>query len=220
MKAGLQKTELYLKTKIIRRPHYIMNKLLLYLLILLASSSFQGDKTSLKKWVITKGCSLKVEGTTNVNRFSCIINNYSKPDTIIALKGSQSSVQLNGNIQLDIHDFNCHNPVMTADLRKTLKAKQYPRLVIKFLSLNLYPDAASRHKTTKGFVMIELAGESKRFDVDYKIVSAESNYINLIGSRSIHFSDFNIEPPTRLGGMIRTNNELDVVFNLKLKVIE
>jgi hypothetical protein len=128
-------------------------------------------------------------------------------------------VLLSGNIQLDVQNFDCHNGIMTADLRKTLKAKEYPKLVIRFLNITRYPDANARQSITKGAVFIELAGVSKRFDVDYKVVSADNNYINLVGSRVVNFSDFNISPPRKLGGMIRTRNELSVEFNLRIKVI-
>jgi hypothetical protein len=197
-----------------------MSKLATYLILVLTGLSFQGDKSNVKKWVIAKGCSLKVDGTTNVNSFSCIISNYSKPDTILAARNNQQFVGLNGNIKLDIQNFNCHNPVMTADLRKTLKAKEFPKLIIRFISISQYPEASTRHANTKGAVVIELAGVSKRIEVDYKVVSAEGNYINLIGSQKVHFSDFKITPPSRLGGMIRTNNEISVVFDLKLKVLD
>lgn len=197
-----------------------MNWMLLYLLLLFSGLSFRSDNTNVKKWVIIKGCSLKVDGKTNINNFSCAITNYSRPDTIVATTGSLHAVQLNGNIKLEVQHFDCHNPVMTADLRKTLKAREFPRLVIRFLSISQYPDATTRQKMTKGLVTIELAGVSKRFEVDYKVLSAESDYINLVGSREINFSDFNISPPSKLGGMIRTDNELSVVFNLRMKVLD
>jgi hypothetical protein len=106
---------------------------------------------------------------------------------------------------------------MTADLRKTLKHKEHPKLMIFFINMNQYPEQGKWG--LKGSVLIVLAGVSKHFDVDYKLVSAEKGLITLEGSRQVRFSDFNLTPPRKLGGMIRTANELDVVFNLKLKVI-
>jgi len=166
------------------------------------------------------GCWLHVGGSTNINEFSCAIPNYNKPDTILVTGTTNQPVQLNGNIQLDVQIFDCHNPVMTADLRKTLKVKEYPKLIIRFISISKYPSTVNRLETPKGVVVIELAGVSKRFEVDYKVVSAETNYINLVGSRKVKFSDFNIIPPRKLGGMIRTNDELSVLFNLRVKVLD
>jgi hypothetical protein len=107
---------------------------------------------------------------------------------------------------------------MTGDLRKTLKAKEFPKLGIYFLSMDGYPD--SKGDVTKGLVVIALAGVSKRFEVDYQVVSAGNGEINLLGTRHVLFSDFNLTPPRKLGGMIKANNELKVVFNLRMRVME
>jgi hypothetical protein len=194
-----------------------MAKKLLYILMIFLVFGFQDKGTTITKWVISSGCSLKVNGSTNVNNFSCVIENYNRPDTITTVSSNNQPVKLSGNIQLDVQNFDCHNPIMTADLRKTLKHKAHPKMMIFFVNMNQYPEPGKWG--IKGSVLIVLAGVSKHFDVDYKIISLEKGYINLEGSRKVNFSDFNLTPPRKLGGMIKTNNELSVVFNLKMKVI-
>lgn len=179
--------------------------------------SFQTSKPT--KWVITKGCSLKVNGSTNINKFNCEIINYCKPDTLtIHRLNNTEAIKLTGKMELDLSNFDCHNPIMTADLRKTLKAKTFPHLTINFLSLSKYPDAKEKSGAITGKVNIELAGATKQFDVDYKFMSNGTNTLLLVGTRSLNFSDFNIKPPRKLGGIIQTNNQLEIQFNLQLKV--
>lgn len=196
-----------------------MRNWILYCLIFLVASGFHTDKSVLTRWVISNGCSLKVDGSTNVNKFSCAISNYGQPDTILVSRTGGASIPLTGYMMLDVQQFDCKNAVMTADLRKTLKSKTYPKMIIRFLSLGKYPESGPRPFLTKGMVMIELAGVNKKFEVDYKIVSTDRNFINMVGSQKVHFSDFNIDPPTKLGGMIKTNDALSVEFNLKIKVL-
>lgn len=178
---------------------------------------FQGNKAATTRWVITNGCSLKVNGSTNVNKFSCAITNYNRPDTIFVSQTPNQPLGLQGNIQLDVQQFDCGNPIMTADLRKTMKVKEYPKLMIFFININNYPEAGAQG--IKGSVVIVLAGVSRRFEVDYRVVSADNGFINLEGSRKVNFTDFNLTPPRKLGGMIKTNNELSVVFDLRMKVL-
>ncbi|MDF3078970.1 MAG: hypothetical protein K0S09_2859 [Sphingobacteriaceae bacterium] len=187
------------------------------MLILLSAFVEQPSGGSSIRWVISHGGSLKVVGSTNVNNFSCSIMNYSRPDTLSVYRTS-NNVRMTGNVQLDVEDFDCHNLVMTADLRKTLKAKQHPRLGIKFLNLNKFPGA--NQQNVKGMVIIELAGVARQFEVNYTIVPGERQTITLTGSRDIKFSDFNIVPPRKLGGMIQTNDELKVEFKLRLKALD
>ena len=195
-----------------------MKNWLLLICFILVGFGFQ-NKPANTRWVVVSGCWLKVDGSTNVNNFSCAIPSYSNPDTISVIRSGTPAIMLNGNIRMEVQRFDCKNPVMTADLRKTLKVKQYPQLIIRFLSMTKYPDAYSTGETTRGMVVIDLAGVSKKFEVDYKVVSANSGFVQLEGTRKLHFSDFEIDPPRKLGGMIKTNNELSVVFNLRMKVL-
>ena len=187
------------------------------ILFLLIASSFKEPGAASIKWVISSGCSLKVDGSTNVNKFTCAISSYNRPDTILVTQTNRPVVQLTGTMMLDVNKFDCFNSIMTADLRKTLKARQYPHLIIRFVSINTYPVAAN--SITKGIVVIELAGVSRSYEVNYKVIAASRNYVNLVGFQKLMFSDFHIDPPRKLGGMIKTNNELGVVFDLKMKVL-
>jgi hypothetical protein len=65
-------------------------------------------------------------------------------------------------------------------------------------------------------VDIEIAGVRKRFEVNYQISVDAEKSIHLLGSRDVNFSDFNLIPPRKLGGMIKTNDKLSVAFHLKI----
>lgn len=195
-----------------------MRNLVLVFIILLFAG-FKPGAPAFTRWVVTKGCSLKVDGKTNVNSFSCEITGYDNPDTILVVRQGVVPLKLQGQIGLSVQNFDCHNSIMTSDLRKTLKAKEYPRLTIRFLTLGRYPDENSRDALMKGWVIIDLAGVSRQVEVNYKVVSADRTHINLMGTQTIHFSDFNIKPPSKIGGMIKTQNQLQVVFDLRVKVL-
>lgn len=174
------------------------------------------------KWVVQRGGTLKVDGSTNINKFSCKINDYSSPDTILIFKGDQGKeiqLPMTGKLALDIKSFNCGNAVMTADLRKTLKAKEFPHLTIQFLSLSKLPEVGRVSNDINGWVEIGLAGVKKRFLVQYTFSSSNKNTFHLKGVQNVNFSDFNLTPPRKLGGMIKANERLDVEFQLDLAAI-
>jgi len=118
----------------------IPKPVLLFCLLALSAFNVQTSKTYLTKWVINKECTLKVVGSTNVNKFSCVIPHYFKPDIITFNdNNTHEAIKMTGALKLDIQEFDCHNPMMTSDLRKTLKCKKFPHLIITFISLNRYP---------------------------------------------------------------------------------
>ncbi|RQO69565.1 YceI family protein [Pedobacter sp. KBW06] len=193
---------------------------LLLLLILLPSFAFKPSHADPVKWILTKECTLKVNGSTNINKFSCIVPEYVQPDTLICYKENKNGpLKISGSMALDVQKFDCKHAVMTNDLRKTLKAKVYPKIIIKFLNLSKYPDLYNREEAIKGAVTIELAGIVKHFEVDYKYTMTGNGNLKLIGTKQVNFSDFNISPPRKLGGMIKTNNELNVEFVLNIKTL-
>ncbi len=154
------------------------------------------------RWSVLKSSNLRVFGTTNVNKFNCDISEYAALDTISCNRVKQKEgYTMAGGLQLDVKSFNCHNPIMTSDLRKTLKSKDYPYLYVRFINI------------------AKLPGVVRRFDMQYTISSASADQVVLSGKRQLLFSDFNITPPSRLGGMIKVNNELEVSFTLQMRPV-
>ncbi len=192
------------------------NLLFIGLMLLLPAFVFPPET---RKWLISENSSLSVNGSTNINTFACEIPTYDQTDTIILTKGNRD-ITLSGKIGLSIQSFDCHNTIMTHDLRSTLKEKQFPRLYITFLSLSELPELTAKAKPITGLVNIDLAGTSKQFLVNYLVSVDGQKVIHLLGVRDVNFSDFNLIPPRKLGGMIRTKDQLSVSFHLKMKALE
>ncbi len=198
---------------------YIPFLLLISILTFCSFNIINQSSATSSKWVLLKGGSLQVKGSTNVNKFSCDITGYNRPDTL-NLFATDKNINLRGKISLDVNLFDCHHPVMTADLRKTLKTKEFPKLNINFLTLDRLPNLTAQASSIKGLVDIELAGKTKRYEVAYKLSSPTTKTINLIGEKEVNFTDFGLTPPRKIGGMIQTNNELFVTFKLTMKVVQ
>lgn len=195
-------------------------RILLLFLLALISSYKPIDDAKIHQWVVTKGCSLTVNGSTNVNKFNCAIAFYNQTDTLsFNTNYSSEIVKMSGKMRLPVENFDCHNPMMSKDLQKTLKAKEFPHLEIHFISLSRFPNRELNNDKIKGVLIIKLAGVSKKIEIEYQTKKIDTNKLTLIGKKRITFSDFNIIPPRKLGGMIKTNNELDIEFVLNVKTL-
>ncbi|MEO5911216.1 MAG: YceI family protein [Pelobium sp.] len=168
------------------------------------------------RWVINKSGYLQVKGSTTVNTFTCVIPNYIHPDTI-SIYRNKSTIKLSGEIALSVNAFDCHNAMMTAQLRKTLKAAQYPHIKIRFISLSELPLLGNQKEQVKGWVEIVLANVTKRYEVDYQLFKDAQNTIHLTGLQDVNFSDFKLSAPSKLGGMIKTDDRLGIEFQLQFK---
>ncbi len=173
------------------------------------------------KWLVTKEGAVRVEGSTNVNRFSCSVSGYANADTITCYKKNSTdmAVALEGRLSIPVASFDCLNKMMTKDLRKTLKETDFPMLVIHFISMDKYPELKLGQEQVNGIVDIELAGTKKRIAVNFNISVNNQQVVHLSGTQHIHFSDFNLVPPKKLGGIIKANDKLEVTFNINFKVM-
>ena len=192
---------------------------LILLLSMLSAFGIQDKRLYTTKWVITERSSLKVSGTTNVNKFGCEIATYSKSDTLVLYRDNDKAlVAMKGFLKLNLKDFDCNSAGMSAALRKTLKSKQYPHLVITFLNLSRYPLLTDGEDAVNGNVMIELSGVSRHYNVTYSFINTGNRTLTLTGKKKVYFSDFNITPPKKVGGIVKTKNALNIEFNLNAMV--
>jgi hypothetical protein len=129
------------------------------------------------------------------------------------------AVTLRGAIRMNILSFDCHNNMIRKDLRKTLKADEYPTMTIRFLTLKTMPLLSAKAEQVTGWVEVELAGVKKRFELNYSFRETSVGIMRLNGGRKFNFSDFKLAPPEKFAGLIKIKDEFDVNFMLILKTM-
>jgi hypothetical protein len=193
--------------------------LFLFLLYLAGSCTQSFAQHRLIRWAVQKHGTLWVNGSSNVNEFTCSITSISEYDTIIAVYDPLKAVTLRGAIRMNILSFDCQNNMIRKDLRKTLKAEEYPTMTIRFLTLKTMPLLSAKAEQVTGWVEVELAGVRKKFELNYSFRETSLGIMRLNGGRKFHFSDFSLAPPEKFAGLIKIRDEFDVNFMLILKTM-
>ena len=178
------------------------------------------DPSTIQKWVVTPSSFMNIEGKSNINSFSCSVTEFLSTDTLSYLFNDkmQKQGQFKGQLVVDVKKFDCHQRFITSDLRRTLKADENPTMSIRFLTLDKLGKEMENHAIT-GLVEIELAGMIKRYQVNYTIQTNNSQLI-LTGNKTVMFSDFHLKAPSRIAGLIKIEEEIQVHFQLNLKPIK
>ena len=182
---------------------------------------FNPVNISVEKWVIEKTSSLSIEGKSNVNNFKCDIVEYLNRDTILLYKdnsGEQKPILTKGGLTININRFDCHQNYVTADLKKTLKAKEDAHMKINLVSFG-YMKSNQTNQAIKGIVEIQLAGIIKKIEIDYAVNKNQGGVLHLIGTKRLLFSDFKLTPPKKLAGLIKVEEEITVSFRLILRYV-
>lgn len=147
-----------------------------------------------------------IKGTTNVNTFKCM-NDDLHQQIPISIETSQKNKFSETTISLAVNDFDCKNKIMTNDFKTTLNANKYPYLTVTFLDL----DKTVENKF-KACIQVKMMNKLKKYNVDFTLSDNK-----LVGNKTLFFSDFEIIPPKKFGGMVYVKDALELSFSLKIK---
>jgi hypothetical protein len=201
-----------------------MVKTIFLVVLMLSASAFaverEDDPILIHRLIVLPDSQLTIDGRTNVNPFKCYIPQYVGRDTLVLQEsgGGAKPVFVKGSVSLDASSFDCGMAMMTSDFCKTIKSQSYPAIIIEFLMFERAPTYSTKEEKFKGVLNISLGGATNIFEVDCTIERMSSGHIRLKGSRDFKFSDFRLEPPTRMFGLVRVEDSLKVSFNLVLEL--
>ncbi|MBB6325380.1 hypothetical protein FHS59_000995 [Algoriphagus iocasae] len=188
----------------------------LVLLILLMFGSFTINSQGSKVWLITGDSRLELTVGSNVKDFHCQSMDYHGTDTLVQVwEISSGRTIFNGKVTLKASSFDCHNRFMTRDFHNTIKAGEFPTVIIQFEQLVKQPD----FDLINGEVIVSLAGKSEKYNVRCKITDYTNDGMHIEGSRSFSLSDFDLEPPQKLFGAIKINDLVLVDFHLVMRYL-
>lgn len=188
-------------------------------IVSLMLTAFQYSQPKMMRWTIHSSSSIRINGSSNVNTFTCTTSKDFEAKPVIIEqnvgKAGGMKAQMQGTVTVAVKTFDCKNKLLDNDLRKTLKESEFPKFTIQFLELERMPDLDSEVDFLSGKVLIDLAGTKKEFYLRYSFNKTPNGYL-LKGSRAFNFGDFGLTPPKKAGGLIRVNDNFDVGFTMIL----
>lgn len=181
-------------------------------LLFFFSSAIIGQERSEVHSVILNESKLRINGTSNVNDFVCSYQREFESDTLshrVELFNQHLSVQ-GDTLKLDIDSFDCGRRGINRDFRKTLKTENS-----KNISISLQKLSFSECKPQTIGVDISIAGVTKPYEIFLNEFSVKENVISVKGRKNFLMSDFGIDPPTALLGLIKVRDYLEIDFELE-----
>ncbi len=166
---------------------------------------------------------LWIEGRSNINEFECQANQYFAEATLIDDNDpiellQQIDERVFMQVEIRVDGFECGRSRMNQDLQKALKSSEYPEITFTFNSATILniPDVNSDDNAfemeVRGFLTV--AGNTREIHFTTRAYFVETYRIRAIGKTTIRMSDFDVEPPTALMGLIKAEDELTVHFDL------
>lgn len=163
------------------------------------------------------GSTFELNGTSNVNRFSCEIDDAFANKRIPAQFEQNASCYFfkNTSFSLAAKNFDCHNARMTRDLKATLKVNSFPEMEFELIRVS---PQNSREGTA--VILLTIAGTSRQYCLPYRSeFSTEYTHNIVVVDAVFDIRDFNIEPPTALMGLIRVDHLIRIELNLRFSLL-
>lgn len=168
--------------------------------ILFSLASFNkgsGDSIVILKQAFT------IEGGTSVGDFTCTYR-LEQRDTVETNSRLPEDSSITYYIPSDA--FGCSNFLLNRDFRKTIKAKEYKDIKVEISGFK----KTGRHYTCR--LKLRLAGKEKVYTDTPLRTTADG----LTGKLLVQFSEFDLTPPKKLGGMVKVKEDIKISVNLTL----
>ncbi|HSD07396.1 hypothetical protein [Flavobacterium sp.] len=149
--------------------------------------------------IIINQIKIEILGNSTVGKYKCNCPHTFR-DTIFLNSITKNSLKSD----ISTNDFDCGNRIMNKDLKTTIKVTQFP-------------------KSTVNITDIKPFGTNYKCSLKLKITDKTLSYSNLElknskefleGNVAVKFSDLALEPPTKMGGVIKVKNEFVIHFLL------
>jgi len=192
----------------------LFNRLHIILITLLMILT--GGTALAQEVTVDKGQSrLWIEGRSNVNEFRCRAAAY---DTMVSTPASEGDT-LDVEVDIDVKGFDCGKRRMNRDLYETLLSDTHPKISFEYTSADeISFDEGQALYNLKVSGNLTVAGHTKEIQFPMQAVVLEDGKMQATGQTEIRMTDFNVEPPRALLGMVRVDDLLSVHFELFVSI--
>lgn len=165
-----------------------------------------------------KGSKVSIDGTTNVKDFICASAKLFAPQNAELKQGDSEKISFNNAaLEFNTSSLNCGNNGMNRDMMKAMKADRFPVISVKLTDAQMERGktlSLSGWTTIKINVSISMAGSTKNAFIIVQGKQTGNGRYRFVGQYSMLMTDFGINPPTALFGMVKVMDAIIVRFDL------
>lgn len=172
-----------------------------------------------------------IEGTSTVRNFTCStqqIEGHARldlqetspphaepaPDTMRIRSASSDTPDVQARVPVRALD--CGKRRQNKDLYEAMKASNHPAIHYEIVKADIVatPDSAQDHYIIEAIGNLTIAGETRTVRITLEGRHLENGGIHARGSLPMQMTNFDVEPPTAMLGLIRVRDEITVHFDV------
>ena len=173
-----------------------------------AQASYDGQS-----YTVREASQFWIDGTSTVNAFTCAASDVVGFGTVD--EGTTRRADFHAEVVVPVRSFDCGVRQMNRDLYDALKGKAHPAVRFTLQYAEVLPGRASSEWTPlKVWGTLTLAGKQRPVTVTAQGQRLDNGRVRIQGRHALRMTDFDIEPPTGLLGLVRAHDDIVVRFDL------
>jgi hypothetical protein len=171
---------------------------------------------------IRPSSTLEVNGKTNINSFSCASKEqFSKKKLSYKIEEGLPIIHFqNTALKINTLQLDCGRKLITKDLHKLLKIKEYPEITISLIeAINADCNdltACDRWVDFEIRTDITITCETQAVIIPAQVKKIDVDSYRVVGNTSLQLCAFKLEPPTAMMGLVKVDDVIEINFDLYL----
>ena len=202
-----------------------MTSYLCYIPLLLTLLIGSASPANAQRYVISPKSELWIAGTSTLNAFECRAKTLSF-DYEVAHQIQGSGFTVPGvSLVVPVRSLDCENRRMNRDLQDALQADDFPDIRLDVLKIDLVPEAQAdveqmNTPSVDVYVTMTLAGVSREILIQMTGWLDEDLNLHGVGALEVKMTDFDVDPPTALFGLVKAHDDITIRFHLTAQASE
>ncbi|ARA94146.1 hypothetical protein AWN76_013935 [Rhodothermaceae bacterium RA] len=191
---------------------------LLLLLLSLPAAGTPADGP--QRFIVQPGSRFWIRGSSTVNRFTCEAAEVVGYGVLEASPAGARTVQEGGagtvqvHVSVPVQAFDCGNRRMNRDMYEALKAQAHPVIQYELLQADVLSADEDGWHTVQVRGRLTIAGTERIVETRVQARREPDGRVRAVGSMALRMTDFNVEPPTAMMGVIKAHDDITVHFEL------
>ncbi|MEP0549136.1 MAG: YceI family protein [Rhodothermales bacterium] len=185
-------------------------------LLLLALALLGAAATAQAQYTVRDASRFWIDGTSTVSAFTCAASEVAGSGSVdeVAMNAARQA-DLRAEVVIPVRAFDCGVRQMNRDFYEALKGQAYPavRFALRHAEV-LSSAAASEWTPVKVWGTLTLAGAQRPVVVTARGQRLADGRVRIQGRHALRMTDFDIDPPSGLLGLVRAHDDIVVRFDL------
>ena len=178
--------------------------------LLLLSGAGQPDV----RYVVQSGSRFAIDGTSTLGRYRCETAQVAGS----GVARGAATTRVAATILVPVRAFDCGRDAMNRDFYRALQAEAHPTIRIKIASAALLDRSeGSVWRPVRAEGTLRLAGTERTITIEAEGQRVSSNEVRVRGAYALDMTDYGIDPPSGLLGLVRAHDRVVASFDVVAK---